>query len=55
MNEIDFTDQIKARLLEQEGFEEEITKKLGLQQRIVAKSLTNLFAHLADLKSFQYM
>ena len=43
MNEIDFTDQIKARLLEQEGFEEEITQEAWAAEENSGKKLNKPF------------
>ena len=41
MSEIDFTDKIKAKLLEQEGFEEELTEEAWAAEEKTGKKLNN--------------
>ena len=52
MNEIDFTDQIKARLLEQEGFEEEITQEAWAAAENSGKKLNKPFRTSGGPKKF---
>ena len=52
MNEIDFTDQIKARLLEQEGFEEEITQEAWAAEENSGKKLNKPFRTSGGPKKF---
>lgn len=52
MNEIDFTDQIKARLLEQEGFEEELTQEAWAAEENSGKKLNKPFRTSGGPKKF---
>lgn len=52
MNEIDFTDQIKAKLLEQEGFEEEITQEAWAAAENSGKKLNKPFRTSGGPKKF---
>ena len=52
MNEIDFTDQIKAKLLEQEGFEEELTQEAWAAEENSGKKLNKPFRTSGGPKKF---
>jgi len=52
MSEIDFTDQIKAKLLEQEGFEEELTQEAWAAEENSGKKLNKPFRTSGGPKKF---
>ncbi len=52
MSEIDFTDQIKAKLLEQEGFEEELTQEAWAAEEKTGKKLNKPFRTSGGPKKF---